>query len=134
MLDKLIRAGRTPDWISPLVCFILDFKRRPSVGYTIPVHAGWSAYALRNLLTQGGIQLWGLTIYDNLILFRTRKAQALYAQYLMERAGIPYAGGIATDQRPGPQYREQAQHRRPAPPQSLNRYLDQGLAKLDRLF
>ena len=94
MLDKLIRAGAGFDWITPVITFILDYQRRPSVGYNIPVDAGWSAYSVRALLDVHGVKLWGLTIFDNVITFRTRLAQAQYAQYLMEREGIPYDGGI----------------------------------------
>jgi len=31
---------------------------------------------------------------DDMIIFRVRKAQASYTQYLLERENIPYQGGI----------------------------------------
>jgi hypothetical protein len=96
MINSLIRFGAMFDWITPLWTFILDFINRPSVGYNIDVNSGWSAYAIRDLLKGSGIKIWGLTIFGSTITFRTRKAQAAYAQYLMDRVGIPYRGGIST--------------------------------------
>lgn len=98
MLGSLIRFGAMFDWITPLWTFILDFINRPSVGYNIAVDSGWSAYAIRDLLKGSGVKIWGLTIFGDTITFRTRKAQAAYAQYLMDRVGIYYRGGVATQE------------------------------------
>lgn len=94
LLDRLITTGTVFDWITPVATFAQDYYNRPAVGYNVPVACGWSAYAIRNLLTSKGIKLWGLTIYGDLILFRVRKAQARWAQQLMAQAGIPYQGGV----------------------------------------
>lgn len=99
MLDKLFSIGASLDWTTPVATFIQDYQNRPSVGYNISVNAGWSAFAVRDLLKTNGVKLWGLTIFGGAITFRTREAQAEFAQYLMDREGIPYQGGICVDRR-----------------------------------
>lgn len=96
MFDKLVAAGSTFDWITPLYTLMQDFRNRPSVGYNVPVDGGWSAFAISDLLKVHGIKLWGLTIFQETVMFRLRAGQAEYAQYLMEQNGIAYAGGVDT--------------------------------------
>jgi hypothetical protein len=94
MIDKLIAAGSTFDWITPIFTFVQDFRNRPSVGYNVPVDGGWSAYAIADLLRTHGIKVWGLTIFQGTIMFRLRAAQAEYAQYLFAQNGVLYSGGL----------------------------------------
>ena len=49
------------------------------------------------MLQESGIQLWGLALYQETFVFSVRQAQARYTQYLLERAGIPYFGGLTAD-------------------------------------
>ncbi len=94
MIDKLIGFGAGFDWITPIWTFVLDWQRRPAVGYNIPVGGSWSVYMVRDLLRTKGVQVWGLTIVGGMIIFRVRKAQARWAQHLMTRNGIEWRGGI----------------------------------------
>ena len=94
MIDKLVEAGSTFDWITPLFTLIQDFRNRPSVGYNVPVDGGWSAYAISDLLRAHGIKVWGLTIFQGTIMLRLRAAQAEYAQYLFAQNGVLYSGGL----------------------------------------
>ena len=94
MIDKLVEAGSTFDWITPLATWLQDFRNRPSVGYNVPVDGGWSAYAISDLLRAHGIKVWGLTIFQGTIMFRLRAAQAEYAQYLFTQNGVLYSGGL----------------------------------------
>lgn len=94
MFDKLIRYGAMTDWITPVGTWLMNWRNGPSVRYNIWVQEGWSALAVQQILHAGGVKTWGLTIYGDIITFRTRTGQARYAQYLMQRAGITYAGGI----------------------------------------
>jgi hypothetical protein len=94
MIDKLVEAGSTFDWITPIFTLIQDFRNRPSVGYNVPVDGGWSAYAISDLLRAHGIKVWGLTIFQGTIMLRLRAAQAEYAQYLFAHNGVPYSGGL----------------------------------------
>lgn len=92
MIDKSIDIGTSFDWITPLWSFIQDYRNRPAVGYNVPVDSGWSAYAIRDLLQNAGVKIWGLAIYGNTIVFGARQAQASYIQYLLDREGVPYQG------------------------------------------
>jgi hypothetical protein len=96
MFDKLADAGSALDWITPLITLIRDVRNRPSVGYSVPVAGGWSAYAVSDLLKDHGIKHWGLTIFKETIMFRLRVPQAQYAQYLFEQNRIVYYGGVDT--------------------------------------
>lgn len=95
MLNKVLSVGAGFDWISPLWKLILDYRRRPSVGYSIPADCGWQSYAIQDILCNSGIKLWGLALYQETFVFSVREAQAQYTQYLLEKSGIPYYGGIS---------------------------------------
>ncbi len=94
MIDKAIEVGAMFDWITPLWTFVQDWRNRPSCGYSVPVDGGWSISAVRDLLSANGVMTWGWAIVDGVILFRARQAQARYAQYWLEREGVPYWGGV----------------------------------------
>jgi hypothetical protein len=94
MLDTIIKIGTVFDWITPVFSLFQDWQNGPSTGFNVPVGGGYSAYAIQDILSAGGIKIWGLRIINNTILFRTRKTQAAFAQYLLERNGISYQGGI----------------------------------------
>lgn len=95
MLDNLLEIAATPDWISPTFALIQTFFNRPSVGFNVPTDTEWSTYAINDLLSSVGIKVWGLTIASSMIIFRVRKAQARYTHYMLERAGVPYYGGLS---------------------------------------
>lgn len=98
MLDSLIKFGAMFNWITPLLTWLQDAANRPSIGYNVSVHGSWSAIAIERLLRLHGVKIWGLTIFGDVITFRARVAQAKYAQYLQERNGIHYVGGIQAPQ------------------------------------
>jgi len=93
MLDTFLKIASIPDWITPTISIIQTIWNRPSVGYNVSADTQWSTYSIRALLTDVGIKVWGVGLIDNMIIFRVRKAQASYTQYLLEREGIPYQGG-----------------------------------------
>ena len=97
MLDKTLSFGAGFDWITPIWTFIQDYRRRPAVHYDIPADCGWHIHAIRDMLQESGIRLWGLALYQDTFVFSVRQAQARYTQYLLERSGIPYQGGIEVD-------------------------------------
>jgi len=94
MLDRLVTIGAEFDWITPVLTWLTDMRSGGSVGYNIPVEAGWSALAIQTMLHDAGVRIWGLSIVAGIITFRLKRKQARYAQYLLERHGIPYQGGI----------------------------------------
>ena len=141
MFDKIASVGTTFDWITPFITEIQNFRNRPSVGYSVPVDAGWSAYQISDLLNDYGIKHWGLHIYDSTILFRQRVAQAAFTQYLFERNGIAYCGGMdvaGMSARSGAEVRTRARSvdQGQAPPgkrQSPGALLDHTLGAVDRI-
>lgn len=113
MFDKIAGIGSSFDWITPLITLIQNYRNRPSVGYSVPVDCGWSAYAISDLLNDHGVKHWGLHIYHNTIMFRLRVAQAAYSQYLFEQNAVVYSGGIElyedvalADKEPSPKKRQ----------------------------
>ncbi len=94
MLDTLLEIAATPDWISPTLALVQTFLNRPSVGFNVPAGTEWSTYTIEDLLTGVGIKVWGLTLVNDTIIFRVRQAQARYTHYMLERAGVPYYGGL----------------------------------------
>lgn len=139
MFDKIASVGAAFDWITPLITVIQDFRNRPSVGYSVPVDAGWSAYMISDLLHDYGVKHWGLHIYDTMIIFRLRVAQAPFAQYLFEQNGIVYYGGVdPAEVAPAPEKQEKAEgpahtKSRPAKRQAAGAMFDGVLNDVDRI-
>ena len=133
MLDKFLNFASLFDLITPLATFAQDLQNHPSVGYNISVDAGWSAYAIRDLLQGAGIKLWGLTIFNGLITFRVRRAQARYTQYWLERNGIPYVGGVKSTQQSFTSHPQSNLTQRTAKNDQLRVFIDQTNNLLDKL-
>ena len=93
MIDKAVEIGGYFDWITPLWTLIQDWRKRPSAGFTVRADTAWSAYAVRDLLAQYGVETWGWAIHGQVIVFRLRAGQARFAEYLMDGAGVPWLGG-----------------------------------------
>ena len=91
MIDKLLTFGAGFDWITPVYSLWLDWRRRPSVGYTVPRSAAWVLYALPRV----GVRPWGASVVGDVLTFRTRKDQARYVQYRLRAWGVHYTGGVA---------------------------------------
>jgi hypothetical protein len=94
MFDRFVAIGSELDWITPVLTWLTDMRSGGSVGYNIPVDAGWSALAIQMTLHEAGVHIWGLSIVTGIITFRLKRSQTRYAQYLLERNGIPYQGGM----------------------------------------
>jgi hypothetical protein len=95
MFDKFLKVGATFDWISPTLAFIQALRNGPAVGLRVPLAAGWRTDAIKALLTQRGVKVWGMMIVGDDIIFSVRQAQARSAQSLLARAGIPDQGGLS---------------------------------------
>ena len=125
MINKALAIGAGFDWIGPLWTFIQDYRRRPAVRYNIPADCGWHAYAIQDMLQDSGIKLWGLALYRETYVFSVRKAQARYTQYLLERAGIPYYGGIDIRGSSPVSASQTQEAQQVSQPVTLDSYLDQ---------
>ena len=129
MLDRLLAFGAVFDWISPLWAYIQDVLNGPSHTFLVPHDAGWSGREIERLLRQHGVHVWGLMIVDGLIMFTVRQAQARWAQYLLQRAGVPIAYGLLDETAPTA---SSAPEKPSSPP--LDARIDAWLAKLDGLL
>jgi hypothetical protein len=71
------------DWANgPSHTFLIDRRRCP-----------FSGLQIENLLTEHGIRVWGKLIVCDDIMLTVRRAQAKWAQYLLEKEGIPIQPG-----------------------------------------
>jgi hypothetical protein len=97
MLDDILAAGSTFDWISPLVGFAKDFLNGPSHTFLIPYSSGWSGRAISRMLGKRGVKSWGYMVVKDTLTVSVTERQARWAQYLLDDAGIPVenpAGGV----------------------------------------
>jgi hypothetical protein len=97
MLDRILAIGSAFNWISPLIAGIKDITNGPSHTFLIYEECGWSVNEIVRLLRRHGIKTWGHMIVNNNIMITVRKAQAQWAQYLLERERIPIEYGLVKE-------------------------------------
>lgn len=73
MLDKFFEIGVNLDWISPAWSMINDALRGSRADFTIGWDCGWSANQVGDLLTQHGVNYWGLMVRGGAILFSVKE-------------------------------------------------------------
>jgi len=104
ILDTILEIGSLCDGISPTVAFFQDILNGPSHTFLIPHACGRSGREIEKLLTGNGIYVWGQMIVNKTIMLTVRKSHARWAQYLLDREGIPvetpYTGGGPSARRP----------------------------------
>jgi hypothetical protein len=89
MLDKLLEIGSSFDWITPLLAEIQDIANGPSHTILIPEASGWSGRQIGRMLRQHGVSYWGMMIVNHTLMLTVRQKQARWADYLLQRSGIP---------------------------------------------
>jgi hypothetical protein len=103
-LDRFLEIGSMFDGISPTLAFFQDIFNGPSHTFLIPHDCGRSGREIETLFTGNGIRVWGQMIVNRTIMLTVRKSQARWAQYLLDREGIPvetpYTGERASARRP----------------------------------
>jgi hypothetical protein len=67
-----------------------------------PIGGPWSGARIERLLAGRGIKMWGVGFANGELFFRVSREQAAWAQYVMERAGVPLLYGGAPSDQPGP--------------------------------
>lgn len=102
MFDKILAIGSVFDWITPLAAYAQDFLYGPSHTFGIPHDIGWSGREIAGLLNRHGIQTWGLMIVSDTLMVSVRESQARWAQYLLQREGIPIDNPVDETQRTAP--------------------------------
>ena len=91
--DRLLAAGATFDWISPLVSLVQDVTNGPGHIFFVDLYAGYSVNDIKGLLRDHGVKVWGDMVVDNMIAVTVHKKQAHRARYLLEREGVPLLAG-----------------------------------------
>ena len=89
VLDDLLQAGATLDWLSPTAAVIQSAINGPGHTFLIPRDCGLSGQAIVQMLKEHGIRVWGEMVVCDTIMFTVRQAQARWAEYLLQRAGLP---------------------------------------------
>ena len=89
LIDEFLSLGSTPDWISPLSGIIQDFTNGPHFRFYVDRNTEWSVNAIKGLLADYGIHVWGDLIAKDMIIFTVRQNQAQWVYYLLHKAGIP---------------------------------------------
>lgn len=87
--DDLLEIGSAPDWISPLWGIIQDFTNGPYCRFYVDRMAGFSVDNVTAILKRGGVKYWGEMIADGMIIVTVPEAQADYAEYILQLAGVP---------------------------------------------
>ena len=98
MLDNLLHLMASFDLISPILAIAQNIANGPSHTFLIPENCGWSGRQIEHMLRRHGIKTWGLMIIARKLRITVRVAQARWAQYLLDREGIPVEYGTAYDQ------------------------------------
>lgn len=93
-IDKFFEIGVNADWISPLLSIIQDMANGPHHDFLVDWNSGWSANEIKRLLKKHGIKVWGVMVRHETIMFTVRKKQAQWAQYVLQKNGIPLMGGL----------------------------------------
>ena len=97
MFDKILEFGTVFDWISPLIAAVQDITNGPSHTFMMHENCGWSGRAIANTLRRHGVKTWGHMIVNHSIMITVRRKQARWAQYLLEREGIPIQYGLIAE-------------------------------------
>jgi hypothetical protein len=96
MLDRLLEFGGTFDWITPLAAFIEDALNGPPAHFGVPPGASGMQRDITRLLKGHGVRVWGFILASDVFMFSVPKAQADWASYLLQRAGVPILYASAT--------------------------------------
>lgn len=127
MLDRIFEISAYFDWISPLMACIQDVVNGPAYTFRVPEACGWSGLQIERMLHDHGVRIWGQMIVKHTLLFTVRLAQARWAQYLLQRAGISIDNPLlSSPTRRRPRARAKPQRR------SLAHVLDAALDGLER--
>jgi len=98
MLDKLLEIGSCFDWISPALAQVQDITNGPSHTFLIPQASGWSGREISRMLREHGVKHWGMMIVNHTLMLTVRQKQARWADYLLQRSGIPLFNPISSGQ------------------------------------
>lgn len=123
MLDRILEFGTIFDWISPILAGVQDIANGPSHTFFIPEDCHWSGREIASLLRSHGVKTWGHMTVNRTRMITMRLAQARWAQYLLEREGIPIEYGVI-DERIARAPRPAQEDKHTSPFEIVDRWLD----------
>ena len=90
MLDTILEAGASFDWISPLASILGDIMNGPSHTFLIPYDSTpLSGREIAWMLGKRWVKTWGLVVVSGTLMVSVRLSQARWAQHLLEQSGVP---------------------------------------------
>lgn len=124
MLDELLEAGASFDWISPLLSIAGDILNGPSHTFLIPYDSTpLSGREIAWMLGKRGVKTWGMMVVSGTLMVSVRLNQARWAQHLLEQAGVPVENPLPGQQRAPGQRTAQQQRTARRPIQERSRIL-----------
>jgi hypothetical protein len=112
------------DWISPLIAIVQNLANHPSHTFLVPANCGWSGSQIEHMLKRHGVHVWGRMTVRRTFMLTVRRKQARWAQYLLQREGIPIQHGVLDPRTESGRTRPPST-RNPGPLQQISRWLDQ---------
>jgi hypothetical protein len=131
MLDKILEFGTVFDWISPLIAEVQDIVNGPSHTFFIPENCNWSGGEIASLLRSHGVRTWGHMTVNRTRMITVRQAQARWAQYLLEREGIPIQYGVL-DESTSRTFRSAQKDDQAGPLETITHWFDELAGLLDQ--
>jgi hypothetical protein len=131
MIDTILHFIASFDLISPILAVIQNAANGPSHTFLIPEDCGWSGRRIEHLLRSHGVKTWGLMIINRMLRITVRQAQARWAQYLLDREGIPIQYGVL-DESTGRTFRSAQKDDQAGPLETVTHWLDELAGLLDR--
>jgi hypothetical protein len=102
MLDTILEAGASFDWISPLASILGDILNGPSHTFLIPYDSTpLSGREIAWMLGKRGVKTWGLMVVSGTLMVSVRLNQARWAQHLLEQSGVPLENPLPAQTRKG---------------------------------
>ncbi len=92
------------DLIDPIDAFVGKLVYGPMHRFVIHRSGGFSGAEIEMLLRRYGIRIWGREIHDDEFAFLVKQSQAVWAEYILCRAGVPLSNGLLDQRNAG--YRE----------------------------
>lgn len=115
MFFKLLEFGMGFDWITPVLAQIQDIAYGPRRILMIGSGSGWSGHRIGQMLTDHGVKNWGMMIVKGDLLVSVKKKQLKWAEYLLQREGIPLLNPVYGGQQViGAEWRPPAAESKPA--------------------
>lgn len=91
MINDALNLATNFDWISPTVYILQDFWNRPVSRFGIQANVGVDRGDIRRALTKRSVRSWGYVynVAGDLIMLSVPKAQAAWANWVLQEAGMP---------------------------------------------